>query len=107
MVDEPTTSESSHNAGKVFLYKVLEQVSQWSSDWVLMKAENMKIQESCSGLRRELEELKSQRRSTMDGEFKELDEEIRQSGLGLQELLDERARLRKKSAMVEAEIKQV
>ena len=43
----------------------------------------------------------------MDDELKELDEEIWQSGLGLQEILDERARLRKKSAMVEAEIKQI
>ena len=67
----------------------------------------MKIRESCSELRRELEELKSQCGSTTDVELKELDEEIRQSGLGLQELLDERTRLRKKSAMVEAEIKQV
>ena len=72
-----------------------------------MKPENMKIQESCLELRRELEELKSQCRSTIDGELKELDEEIRRSGLGIQELLDERAHLRKKSAMVEAEIKQI
>jgi len=67
----------------------------------------MKIQERCLELRRELEELKSQCGSTMDDELKELDEEIRQSGLGLQELLDERAWLRKKSAMVEAKIKQI
>lgn len=43
----------------------------------------------------------------MDDELKELDEEIQQDGLDLQELLDERARLRKKSAMVETEIKQL
>ena len=41
-----------------------------------MKAENMKIQERCLELRRELEELKSQCGSTMDDELKELDEEI-------------------------------
>ena len=67
----------------------------------------MNIRESCSELKRELEELNSQCGSTKDVELKELDEEIRQSGLGLQELLDERARLRKKSVMVEAEIKQI
>ena len=55
-----------------------------------MKAENMKIHEGCSGLRKELEELKSQCGSTIDGELNQLDEEIQQSGLGLQELLDER-----------------
>ena len=36
----------------------------------------MKIQERCLELRRELEGLKSQCRSTMDDELKELDEEI-------------------------------
>jgi len=95
MVDEPTTGESSHDAGEVFWYKVLEQMGRWSSNWVLMKAKNMRIRESCLELRRELEELKSQCRSTTDVELKELDEEIRRSGLGLQEILDERARLRK------------
>ena len=48
-----------------------------------MKAENMKIREGYSELKKELEELKSQCESTTDGELKELDEEIRQSGLGL------------------------
>ena len=76
MVDEPTTGESSHDAGEVFRYKVLEHMGQWSSNWVSMKAENMKIREGCSELRKELEELKSQCGITMDGELKELDEEI-------------------------------
>ena len=51
--------ESSHNVSEVFRYKVLEQMGQWSSNWVSMKAENMKILERCLELRRELEELKS------------------------------------------------
>ena len=67
----------------------------------------MKIQERCLELRRELEGLKSQCGITMDDELKELDKEIQRSTLGLQELFDERARLRKKSTMVEAEIKQI
>ena len=65
-------------------------MGRWSSKWVSMKAENMKIHEGCSGLRKELEELKSQCRSMIDGELNQLDEEIQQSGLGLQEILDER-----------------
>ena len=88
MVDEPTTGESRHNAGEVFRYKVLEQMGRWSSNWVSMKAENMKIREGCLELRKELEELKSQCESTMDGELKELGEEIQQNGLGIQEVLD-------------------
>ena len=87
--------ESSHDAGEVFWYKVLEQMGRWSSNRVSMKAENMKIRESCSELRRELEEIKSQCGSTTDVELKELDEEIQRSGLDLQELFDERAQLRK------------
>lgn len=106
MVDEPTIDESSHDAVEVLRYKVLEQMSQWSSNYV-MKAESINIWESCSELRKELEELKSQCESTTDMELKELDEEFRQSGLDLQELFDERAQLRKESARVEAEIKQV
>jgi len=41
-----------------------------------MKAKNMKIQESCLKLRKELEELKDQFGSTMDGELRKLEEEI-------------------------------
>jgi len=76
MVDEPMISESSHDAVEVLRYKVLEQMSQWSSKWVSMKAENMKIQESYSELRKELEEFKSQCESTTHIELKKLDEEI-------------------------------
>lgn len=107
MVDEPTIGESSHDAVKDLRYKVLEQMGQWSCNWVLVKAESMKIRESCSELRRELDELRSQCESTTDIELKGLDEEIQQNGLGLQELFDERARLREESGKVEAEIKQV
>jgi len=107
VVDKPTTGESSHDAVKDLRYKILEQMGRWSSDWVSMKTESMKIRGSCSELRRELEELRSQCESTTDMELKGLDEEIQQDGLGLQELFDERARLRKESAKVEAEIKQV
>ena len=67
----------------------------------------MKLRKGCSELRRELEELKSQCESTTDMELKELDGGIQQGELGLQELFDERARLRKESARVEAEVKQV
>lgn len=107
MVDEPTINDSIHDAVEVLWYKVLEQMSRWSSNWVSMKGENMKIGESCSELRKEIEQFKSQCESTTDVELKEIHEEIQQSGLGLQELFDERAWLRKESARVEAEIKQV
>jgi len=105
MEDTPTKGESSHGPGEVLRYEVLEQMRQWSSNWVAMKAENMKFREGYSELRRELEELRSQCGSTTDVELKELDKEIQRSGLGLQELFDERARLRKESAKLEAEIK--
>ena len=73
MVDD---GESGHNAVKALQYDVLEHMSQWSSNWVAMQAENMKIRESCSELRRELEELKSQCGSMIDIELNGLDEEI-------------------------------
>jgi len=102
MVDEPTTGESSHRAVQDLRYEMLEQMGQWSSNWISMKAESTKIRESCSELRRELEKLRSQCESTADMELKELDEGIQHSGLDLQELFDERARLRKESARVES-----
>jgi len=45
--------------------------------------------------------------STADMELKELDEGIQHGDLDLQELFDERARLKKESARVEAKVKQV
>ncbi|MCY6524990.1 hypothetical protein, partial [Actinobacillus pleuropneumoniae] len=76
LVDEPMKGESSHSAVKGLRYEVLEHMSRWSYEWVSMKAENMKIRESYSELKKELEELKSQCGSTTDVELKELDEEI-------------------------------
>lgn len=43
----------------------------------------------------------------MDGELMKLEKEIQHNGLDPQELLDERAQLRKKSTMVETGIKQL
>ena len=43
MVNEPTKGESSHSAVKALRYEVLEHMSRWGSEWVSMKAENMKI----------------------------------------------------------------
>lgn len=43
MVEGPMVGESSHDGGEDFQYKVLEKMSRWSSEWILMKAENMKI----------------------------------------------------------------
>jgi len=106
VVKGPMAGESSHDAGEAFRYKVLEQMSRWSFEWALMKAENMKIHEGCSKVKEELEELKNQCGSTMEvDELKELDEEIQQNGLSLQELLDERVRIREKSSMVEIKVK--
>ena len=68
--------ESSHDVIEDLWYKILEHMSRWSSNWVSMKAENMKIRGSCSGLIRELEKLRSQCESTTDMELKGLDEEI-------------------------------
>lgn len=99
--------EGDHSAVKALRYKVLEHMGRWSSSWVAMQAENMKIRESFSELRRELEELRSQCESTTSIELDEFDEEIHQSRLGLQELFDERARLRKERAKVETEVKQI
>ena len=59
MMDEPMTGESSHDVVQDLRYKILEQMGQWSSNWVSMKAESMKLREGCSELKRELEELKS------------------------------------------------
>ena len=67
----------------------------------------MKIREGCSELRREFEELKSQCGSTMDGELKELDEEIQQGDIKIQELMNDRVRLREKSSMAGAEVKKL
>lgn len=104
MVDD---GESNHSAVKAFRYEILEHMSRWSSNWVAMQAENMNIRESCSEIRRELEELRSRCESTTDLELNEFDDEIRRSELGLQELFDERARLRRESAKVEVEVKRI
>ena len=106
MVEGTMAGKSSHDVGEAFRYKVLEQMSRWSSEWVSMKAENMNIHEGYSKIKGELEELNDQCESMMeDVELRKHDEEIQQNGLSLQELLDERVRLRKKSAMVETKFK--
>ena len=86
--------ESSHDLGEAFKYKVLEQISRWSSKWTSTKAENMKIWEGYEKIKEELEELKDHYEdedvadvTTMEDEL-----EIDQVGPGsysLQTLMDE------------------
>jgi len=99
--------DGDHSTVKEPRYDVLEHMGRWSSNWVTMQAENMKIRESCSELRKELEELRSQCESTTSIELDEVGEEIHQNRLGLQELFDERARLRKERSKVEMKVEQV
>ena len=68
--------DGDHSAVKALRYEVLEHMGRWSSSWVVMQAENMKIRESCSELRKELEELRSQCESMTSIELNEFDEAI-------------------------------
>jgi len=99
--------DSDHSAVKTLRYEVLEHMGRWCSSWVAMQTEIMKIRESCSKLREELKELRSQYESTTCLELDKVDEEIHQNRLGLQGLFNKRARLRKERSKVEIEVKQV
>lgn len=66
------------------------------------------IREGCFKIKEEHEELKDQCGSMMeDVELRKLDKGIQQNSLSLQQLLDERIRIWKKSAIVETKVKQL
>lgn len=100
-------ADRDHNTVKTLQYKILECMADWSSEWVAVRAENMRIWEDCAALRKDLEGLKSQWESSTNVELDEIDEGIRQNRLGLQDLFNEKARLKRESSKVEARVKQI
>jgi len=67
----------------------------------------MRIREDCAELRKDLEGLRSQWESSTSVELDEIDERAHQNRLGLQELYDEKARLRRESSKAEMRIKRI